>query len=257
MYQVRKEVDALAGAAAAASADTRKAAIFCRGFASGTATLTAGVATVTGSGIPANAVVKFMLTTGGGTLGVGYKVTGVGTSGGFTVTSMQTTNATQTSDTSTLSWEATWPLFHADQTPSYNTGDEISPKANALTVTADTAVDLATSLTMCNQIRQVLIQHMADAVSHLAADPTNSATLGAVASDLTTGIAAANAHKAAFNAHLTQSGVHVFNDTLNTVSTTNASDLTTLEALVNAMKTAVNAHLGSAPAGNGVVVVSM
>jgi hypothetical protein len=253
--QARKTPLDVAFAAAQAHNDTRKGKSVCLGFATGSVTLASGTAAVTSQGIPANAIVTLMLTAPGGTLGAAWKVTGVGTSGGFTVTSVSSTGTTNTSDTSTLTWTAEWPLFHADQTPATNASDPFNPSASTLAVTATNATDLPSSITLANQIRQVLNQHMADSVSHVSADGTNPVST-AVAVDLTSVEALLNACKTAFNAHLTQSGVHVFNDGINTVSTSNATHLASSEALANALKTAINAHMGAAPTGESVAMVA-
>lgn len=254
-FQARKETDAVAFAVAPALNDTRKGTAMAQQVVFGTVTLVSGVGTVTGRGVLANAFVDLTLITPGGTVAGIYKVTGIGTSGGFTVTAISGAGATQTTDTSTLQYMVTNPLFHGDQTPQFTSGDYLSPIANLLTVTAATAVDLPTSITLANQIRQVLNQMMADSVAHLVADTTNPVS-AAVAVDLPSVETLLNACKTSFNAHLTQANVHINNDTNNNVATANATDLPSSEALANALKTAINAHLGSAPAGESVTLLN-
>lgn len=248
-----------AGAAAAQGlSDTRKAPAMCRGYATGSVTLVAGTKAVTAAGVPAGSTLHFSMVTPGGTLGVAYQATGIGTNGGFTVTSLQTTTAGQTADTSTLTWEATWPLYHANQTPLLMSADPSRPTASALTSAAATATSLPTVITLANQLLSILLMHGADSVSHVAADSTLGTALAAlvVAVDLASSETLLNGLKAALNAHLTQSGVHVFNDTINTVSASAATDLTSSETLANALQTSVNAHFASAPAGESVTVIS-
>lgn len=140
--------------------------------------------------------------------------------------------------------------FHADVT-SDTTGDYRTPTATAATVGAANATDLATSLTLVNQIRQRWLQHMVDDLAHKVADTANTLA-AAVATDLASAITLANEVKADFNLHIASTTFHYNADGTNTVATTNASDQSTLNALVNAIKTAFNAHIASAPAGQSI-----
>ena len=256
---VRNQVNELAKAVVRGLNDSRKHPAFCRGYASGSLTLVSGTLAVTAQGIPSNAIVRSSITAPGGTMGAAYKFTGIGTSGGFTVTAIGSTGSTVTTDTSTLAWEATWPVFHADQTPQYGaaatSGSPPLPNFVNLTVTAAAATTLPTTITLANQIRQVLNQHMADAVAHSAADTTNPVT-AAVAVDQTTVDTLLNACATAFNAHLTQSGVHINSDTVNTDSSTTASNLSTSETMANNLKAEINLHVASAPPGESVTVIN-
>ena len=65
-----------------------------------------------------------------------------------------------------------------------------------------------------------------------------------------------NGLKAAFNAHFTQAGVHVYNDGTNTISAASATNLATSETLANAIATAITAHFASAPTGESVAIVN-
>jgi len=126
------------------------------------------------------------------------------------------------------------------------------------TITAAAASDLATSITLCNQIKRVLagnltvggnwIGHFLDDIAHTTADTTN-ATSSPDASSLATGITLANELKADFNAHLTQAGVHPNNDGTNSVATADATDQSSLNTLLNALKAAINLHIGDALGG--------
>lgn len=143
--------------------------------------------------------------------------------------------------------------FHADVT-STTSGGFTNPTATALTVGAATAVDLATSITMANEIKHKYNVHCADAVAHKAADTANTVST-ADATDLTSLETLLNAIKTKFNLHIASTTYHYTADSTNTVATANASDLTTSEALANALKSAYNAHIGSAPAGSGINLV--
>lgn len=150
--------------------------------------------------------------------------------------------------------------FHADIT-STTSGDQFySPASASLQVTAATATDLPSAITLANQIGAILQIHWADGIStnayaagaHKIPDTTN-ATAFITAADLATSITKANAIKAQFNAHLTQAGVHFTNDGTNTIGTANATVLADLLTLLNATKTAVNAHIIAAPSGSVMV----
>ena len=87
---------------------------------SGSLTLVSGVKAVTSAGIIAGSQIVLNMTTAGGTLGSQYQISGVGTSGGFTVTSLTSAGTTQTLDTSMLAWAlltpcgALWTPAHLD-----------------------------------------------------------------------------------------------------------------------------------------------
>ncbi len=257
-FQTRKILDSAIGAAVAALNATRKSPGYCTDTATGTMTLISGTSSVaSATGVHGNAFVDVMVTTASGTTGVGYKVSSQ-SEGAFTVTSFGTTNATATGDTSTLTWRSRSPLFHAANSPlSTNNSDPWAPTTTNLTVTAASATNLATSITLANNIRQVLVQHTPDAEAHLVADTFGSASTLAttVATDLLSVSNLANAAKTILNAHFLQTGVHVTNDTLNTNATAAATDQTSADTLLNALKTNINAHVGSAPTGSSVKLI--
>lgn len=131
------------------------------------------------------------------------------------------------------------------------------------TVTAAAASDLATSLTLVNELAAVFYGpptganatsifpgHALDALAHVAADSTNGAlTAARPATTLAEAITLANELKADYNAHLTQSGVHLNNDSTNSIAASNASDQSSLNTLVNELRTDMAAHIASAVAG--------
>lgn len=113
-------------------------------------------------------------------------------------------------------------------------------------ITAANASDLATSLTLVNQMRAVSLVHRADTVLHKIAD---AATITApVATDLATAQTLANEIKADHNTHAAEvATIHMAADGVNTVSTADATDQNSLNTLLNAMKTVLNAHYASGP----------
>lgn len=249
----RKIADFVAFAVAQALSDTRKSPCVTWVVRKGSITLVNGAATITDASFNAGTLVSLYMVTPGGTLGVIYKQSVAGTT--VTVQSISSTGTNVTTDTSTLSYVAETPVFHGDQTPGTVSGDPENPAATYLTVSAANGTDLPSTITLANQIRQVLNQHMADSVAHVNADTTNP-VVAAVAVDLPSVETLLNACKTSFNAHLAQANVHVFNDGANTVATANASDLPTSEALANALKTAINAHMAAAPVGESVTIVA-
>ena len=135
-------------------------------------------------------------------------------------------------------------------------------------ITAPTAVDLPTSQAVLYAVVVWFYNHVGttgdvgsgDALAHVTIDTTNQLTgtlqtllavvTPSAAPTLATLITAANAYKASFNAHLTQSGVHDNNDGTNTVVASNATDLPSLETLCNAIAASCTAHSnnGATPA---------
>lgn len=251
----RKVADAVAIASAQALTDTRKGAGVAWACFRGTFTLNASSnATISNSALNAMSVIDMYLTSpAGSALAVDYKQTA--SAGQVVIQGVSSAGANITTDQSTFAYVAWTPLFHGDQTSAVATADPFNPSATTTTVTAATAVDLPTSIALANQIKHAFNMHLADAVSHLAADTTNPvATADAV--DLPSVEALLNACKTAFNAHIALASCHVFTDTINTVGTANAVDQTTSNALANALKAALNAHMASAPTGESVTMLA-
>jgi len=147
---------------------------------------------------------------------------------------------------------------HADVT-STTGGDFSAPAATAFTVPTTTVDTLAKTIVRANLLSQYMLVHFADAVAHQAVDDTNDATI-----DLTELASTAtqnqtntrlNLIQTAYNAHLTQSGVHFTNDTTNDDSTTAASDAPTSQALATALTSAFNAHIQAALGGSSLELV--
>lgn len=159
--------------------------------------------------------------------------------------------------------------YHRDlsQLTSGDPNDPASITLTTLSVDAAAATTLATTITLANNIHGVLHTHFLDAQAHLKADTVNdgyqdgysvyvdgystsmAASVGAA--DLVAVCNELNVSKIAFNAHLTQSGVHVNNDTGNSVATTNATDLSSAEALANALAAAINLHISGPGSSKG------
>lgn len=111
-------------------------------------------------------------------------------------------------------------------------------------VTAAAASDLATSITLAQDLLEAYARHRVDALAHTAADATNVvASAPSAVVDLATAIVAANQMKAAYNAHRAEGGVHPTNDAGNATAAADAADQGTLNTLLNELKTDLNAHL--------------
>jgi len=129
------------------------------------------------------------------------------------------------------------------------------------TVQSADASSLATSLTLVNELCSLWQKtsggfpgHINDDLAHVAKDTTNTLDLGGAltypALTLAQAIANANALYTAYNAHLSQSGVHQNNDGTNTASSSSATDQSSLNTRLNDLKSKFNSHLANAtPAG--------
>ncbi len=143
---------------------------------------------------------------------------------------------------------------HADVT-STRGGYYQAPTMTPLLVTAPTANSTPTTIALAENLRAILLVHVAEggtadnmwAGAHEAADDTALTALSVDTVPTATSIGTAetllNAIKAAYNDHLAESGVHFTDDSTNDVSTTDAIDPSTAYALANALKAAVNLHI--------------
>ena len=125
--------------------------------------------------------------------------------------------------------------------------------ATATAITAANASDLATSLTLAEQIRGVYSAHLDDDAAHKLADP--KPTLVA-ATTLATAITLANAIKSDYNTHRASTTYHYNADATNAVSSADATDQSSLNTLLNEIKTDINAHMASGPAGSLAQLIS-
>ena len=111
---------------------------------------------------------------------------------------------------------------------------------------------LATSITLGNELRAALNAHFLS-TGHQGVHMTASAVAIAavVASDLATGITLAAEMKSDFNTHLTETDIHIKNDSTNTITAAHSITLQAeLDTLLNDIKTKMNLHrLGSMASG--------
>ena len=116
------------------------------------------------------------------------------------------------------------------------------------TVTSPNSSSEATAITLCQELISAYSRHIADTLSHVAADATNTvAASRASVVSLATAITAANQLKAAYNPHRSQAGVHFTADTGNGISASDATDQGSLNTLLNEHKTDFNAHMAIGP----------
>ncbi len=124
-----------------------------------------------------------------------------------------------------------------------------------VTITAANASDLATSLTLCNNIIGVARFMFADTLAHKVVDATSLPALGA-AVDLTSAQTAANLIKASYNTHRASTTYHYNADSTNTITSADATDQSSLNTLLNELKTDINAHMLSGATGDAIRLVS-
>jgi len=144
--------------------------------------------------------------------------------------------------------------FHACQCETV-TGGAGGVTITRTTVSAANASDLATSITLVNQIKSVYNKHVVDRAAHSTGTLSSQISTDD-ATNLATAQTLANAIKAAYNTHRTASSVHYNNDSTNAVSSADATDQTSLNTLLNEMKGDLNAHIASAPAGSFIRLVN-
>jgi hypothetical protein len=139
---------------------------------------------------------------------------------------------------------------HRDKTCT-ETGDSFNPTGTPLLVTGVTT-DLTTCEALAEEIRGVLGFHFIDHSAHEVVDDVNVAFADYdgyyQCTDLATTIALANAEKVCYNAHMSQSTVHVNNDVTNTVTAADADDLAKVKTLLADLKAKINAHMTDAGA---------
>ncbi len=128
------------------------------------------------------------------------------------------------------------------------------------TIAAAVASDLATSLTLCNELIGFLRFHLADSTvaagtAHKVADVTSLPVLGA-AIDLTSAQTAANLMKATYNTHIASTTYHYNADATNGIAAADASNQGTLNTLLNEMRTDCAAHTQSGASQASIRLVS-
>lgn len=106
------------------------------------------------------------------------------------------------------------------------------------------ATDLASALTLVNELRGLTVSHLASAGFEGDHRAASAATIAApAATNLATAQTLANELKADYNTHLSEAGVHLVNDGANATAAANASDLPTLLVLANELKSDFNTHI--------------
>lgn len=128
-------------------------------------------------------------------------------------------------------------------------------------VTAANASDLATCITLTNNLITIYRQHLEDstyveggALAHKVPDPAPALV---IASDLATCITALNAIKADYNTHRASTTYHYNADATNAVTSADATDQSSANTLANEIKTDLNAHMASAPSAPSIRMVSL
>jgi hypothetical protein len=221
----------------------------------GTATLVGGTVTVTTGllGSLTGALTSDML------IMTSRNATG-GTAGNLAVASLTANqfviNSSSGTDTSTVFWIAYQPCYHKDQT-SITSGPFDAPVVtNAASLIGTASVTLASAISVTQQLDQVYRTHLADTVAHLVADATNVPNPAiATVVDQPSLNTYLNALQTSFNAHLTQAGVHLINDTVNNNATTVASNLATSITLVNSLAASLVAHTKRAVGGQTITLL--
>lgn len=141
---------------------------------------------------------------------------------------------------------------HNDLKAQIGAGASYHLDASEQTVTAADASDLASALTLVNQILDVYKFHMADTLAHKVVGVALASY--AHATDLASAIARANDIKAKFNTHRASTTYH-YNADAGSVAASDASDQGTLETLLNEIKSDFNTHMASAPAAKSLRLV--
>ncbi len=144
--------------------------------------------------------------------------------------------------------KTTYP--HYDITSTYG-GDYQTPSSTALSVVNSSTLTLTAVQTMAEEIRSVMLVHLADVIAHKASD---SADLSDISYDtlaeLVPGTSSQsdtndllNALKLAFNTHGASTVFHSHADSTNVIAAADATDLASSKVLAAAARTAVNAHI--------------
>lgn len=121
-------------------------------------------------------------------------------------------------------------------------------------LTAAVASDLATSLTLVNNMLGVYAFHMADTLAHKVAGVALASYVQAT--DLASAILRANDIKAKYNTHCASTVINYAADATNTTTSADSTDLASLITLLNEMRTDIAAHMQSGPAAKSLRVVS-
>lgn len=110
-------------------------------------------------------------------------------------------------------------------------------------VTSADATDLATSLTLTNELLGVYAFHMADTLAHKVAGVALASY--AQVTVLADAITRANDIKAKYNTHRASTTYHYTADSTNTITSADATIQSELNTLLNELKLDINAHMAS------------
>lgn len=121
------------------------------------------------------------------------------------------------------------------------------------TVTAANATNLATSLTLCNDILGVYQFHMADTLAHKVTGVALASY--ALVSTLADAITRANDIKSKYETHRASTTYHYTADSTNAIAAADATDQTSLNTLLNELKADLNLHMASGAACGSVRAV--
>lgn len=144
--------------------------------------------------------------------------------------------------------------FHASKTTERSSGDFTNPTITDAAAGAANASDLPTLLTLCAELRSLVILHCADDVAHKVKDLV-FAGVAAEPTDLATAQTFLNDMKSKYGTHIGSTTYHYNADATNTIAAANMSDLASGITLANELKTDFNAHMAGALGGYSVLVV--
>lgn len=142
---------------------------------------------------------------------------------------------------------------HNDLKTQIGAGSNFHLDKSEYTVTAANASNLATALTLVNEIVRVYQFHMADTLAHKVTGVALASY--AEATDLASAMARANDVKAKYEVHRASTTFHYTADSTNAIVAADASDQSTLNTLLNELKTDLVAHLASGPTGKSLRLV--
>jgi hypothetical protein len=117
-----------------------------------------------------------------------------------------------------------------------------------LAITSANATDLATLLTLTNELIGKGKAHLTDTGAHKVTDPIAWPAFGA-AVDLATANTALNLMKASHGTHIASTTFHYNADATNTIAAADATDQGSAQTLANELKTDLTAHIASGLAG--------
>lgn len=147
-----------------------------------------------------------------------------------------------------------WCAAHNALKAQIGAGSKFHLDVSEVVVTAADSSNLATALTLVNQLRAVYVFHKADTLAHKVVD---SATLTApVATDLTTAVTLGNELKGDYNTHRASTSWHYNADATNVVTAANATDQASLDTLLNDIKVQFLAHMADGSAAASLRLVS-